>query len=459
MKKLIGAWIFLTLSWAQAGPPVKFPNCAKNIQLRSVPNGAGVYFDITCSVGYVLPPAKGRFEISDLTPNSKLDRCPAYESSQRALVNLHARLEKITKQLNSSEGASNDGGFGDPSLDPGSSNSEPELKPVDPGLVAEMRKVMELISITQESLKSFDQNNEGLAVGKINYFLDWNNLVTAYQEANPKIRFVRLPLEAGRLVFSRKLGVNGELVTGAVAHQVNGIENTSAISPDGTLQPGTGSVIMGDAISGRVVLNYSGACPFVRAGKLQDKISKRELENYLSAVFTYRYSLQGLKGYDATFNLSSIAKHIQESHTSGGLFSSHTSTSLIQTNSYADEFVFAAHSDQDGYEYEPSLKAEVKTELINRVLRELASVTGQPVGPPSLIPPSAHGATVAADELQKYPNVYAQIGAGALRVLDSIFGNSEAVATYIRERNGVTRERVDERRMFSYSSSSAFEGK
>ena len=87
--------------------------------------------------------------------------------------------------------------------------------------------------------------------------------------------------------------------------------------------------------------------------------------------------------YHAAYNWALIAKHVQDSHSSGGLFSSQTTNSVIDTNSSSEEFKMEMESNQASYEFENTLRAEVKTELINRVLTELALVNGQAVQLPT----------------------------------------------------------------------------
>lgn len=467
MKKNIKVVLILALqtlvpALAFAGPPVKYPNCAKSLQVKAVPNGSGVFFDETCSVAYVLPPMQGKLEINGLTPNTNLRLCASYEQSMTILESNWAHLKAVSDQINQSlKPKTNDSSIGDDTSIDGSgpvSSPAPQVVVVDPRLDQEYQSTLARIVQTQQAMALFENDKKGVAVGKINYFTNWNELVEKYKDLNPKIHFERLPLEAGRIVFARKVGATGENVTGAVAHTVQGIENTSGILPDGTLQSTSGAVIMSDAVSGQVVLNLAGACPFVKNGKMPADISSSQVDAYLAANFQYRYSLQSLKTYTASYNLASIAKHIQENRSSGGFFSTKTENSITNSNSSSDEFNMQIDSNQEGYEFDANLKTEVKTEVIARVLREMADVTGQPVVVPPLTPPSANGATALAGGLRLCPNLYCQIGAAGLKVLDSIFGNSSAVASYIREKNGVSVDRVSEKKMFSYLGSMVFSG-
>ncbi len=449
-------------SQAFSGPPVKFPNCAKNQSIRQVANGSGVFFDETCSVAYVLPPQQGRLRISGLAPTMSLQRCGSYESLLRTLNAYYRRLELVGQALNgNARGVPGEIGGGTgvgsgTSLGGGGMTPVPKVEPMDPQAVAEYTKTMEMISNIEKSLKVFEDDKRGVAVGKIDYFLDWNNLVEKYRAENPRVHFERLPLEAGRILFLRKTGTEGESITGAVTQTIVGIQDTSGVLKDGTLQANAGSVVMGDAISGQVVLNYGGACPFVHDGTIDRDLSESQIDAYLAANFQYRYALQGLKKYSVSYNLASIAKHLQDTHTEGGFFSSRTVNSLYESNESSDEFDLTVESDQESYEYADGLRREVKDEVINRVLRELAGVNNGSRVLPDLLPPSPHGASVAAGEIQKCPWIQCQITSGTLRVLDSIFGNSSAVANYIKTRNGVSRERVTEKKMFSYAGSSLF---
>lgn len=445
-----------------AGPPVKFPTCSQSIIVKAVPNGPGIFFDEKCEIAFVLPPVQGKLEIKGLAPNMNLGLCPSYEKLQKSYNTLNAQFAKLIEKMADSGGGqsgSDDQSIGGGTeIDGSTKPTDPaEIPPIDEKLLAELDKIQSLMDRTQNAMQPFKNDKKGVAVGKINYFTNWNELVAAYQQANPKIHFERLPLEAGRIVFGRKLGVEGEVEAGAVAHNIFGIQNTSAISADGTLSPNAGSVIMGDAITGQVVLNYAGACPFVKNGKMPEDLSSSEVDAYLAANFQYRYSLQSLRTYTASYNLASIFKHIQESHSRGGFFNSSTSTTTTVTSFSKDAFEFHADSHQATFEYDSTLVEEVKVQLVNRVLGEMSDLTGQALVP-ALTPPPPRGSVVAADELQKYPNVFAQIGAAGLRVLDSIFGNSNASASYIRLRDGVSTDRVTDKRMFSYSGSTVFSG-
>ena len=446
-----------------AGPPVKYPSCAQSFKIVPVNTGSGVYFDETCTTAYVLPPVQGRLEIKGLAPNMNLKLCGAYESSLHVLANEYAHLELMSQQLEHAQkpvDSGNDTGFGDTSLD-GPKKSIvgiPTYQPIDPSIMTEIQKTLDMIELTQKSLVMFNNDKKGVAVGQIKYFVNWNALIADYQKANPKVHFERLPLEAGRIVFSRKLGMASDVVTGSVTQNIQGIENTSGISKDGTLSASNGSVIMGDAITGQIVLNFAGACPFIKNGQMPGDLSQSEIDAYLASNFQYKFSLQGLRKYTARFNLASIAKHIQESRSSGGFFSSSTTNSIIDTSISSDEFNLEVSSDQESYEFADSLRAEVKTELINRVITELASATGQSIELPTLSAPPPHGARVLADGLEKVPVIYAQLGSVALKVLDSIFGNSDVVASYTREKNGVSVDKVSDRRMFNYNGSMVFSG-
>lgn len=463
-RSLLLTFSILAPCFVFAGPPVKYPTCSQNIQIKTVPNGAGVFFDETCSVAYVLPPAQGKLEIKGLAPNMNLALCPSYENLQKSYNTLNSQYAKLIERLAGSTSANSgahDTSIGDDTSIDGSTTSpstpSDPLPEIDEKLMAEIEKLQTLLDKTERAMQPFKNYKKGVAVGKINYFTNWNDLVEAYQEANPKIHFERLPLEAGRIIFGRKLGVEGEVETGAVAHNIFGIQNTSAIAADGTLAPNAGSVIMSDAISGQVVLNYAGACPFVKNGKMPDDLSATEVDAYLAANFQYRYSLQSLRAYTASYNLASIFKHIQESHSRGGFFSSSTSNSTTVTSFSKDAFEFHPESNQASFEFDDSLAEAVKVQLINRVLREMGDLTGQAVVP-SLTPPPPHGAVIAANEMQKYPNFYVQIGAAGLKVLDAIFGNGSASASYIREKNGTATDHVTDKRMFSYLGSTVFTG-
>lgn len=482
-KIILGLMIAAVPAASLASGPAKYNNCKVKPSIKAVPNGAGVYFNEDCSVAYVLPPAQGKFVIRGLTPNMNLKLCQAYESSMNTLNKQYASLEKLNAYVDNLNNqliqlekvnVSNDNLIDDDLSIDGAGNADPldlTFKPMDPATIEKQKKILEAIAIAQQSIAMTNQSlaitlqsmaifddKKGVAVGKIDYALNWTALVDAYRKANPTIYFERLPLEAGRIAFKRKIGATGESVHGAVEHTIPGIQNVSKILADGTLADGEGAVIMGDAISGQVVLNFAGACPFVKNGQMPSELVGATLDAHLTANFQYKFSLMSKRKYRASYNLASIAKRIHEVKSKGGFFSSSTVNSLTESNSSKEEFQFESDSEQEGYEYDPNLKNEVKNELIARVISELAITAGQPIVIAAPTPPAAHGAVVLAGELQKYPNLYAQLGAAGLRVMDSIFGSSSAVSQYIKTRDGVASQDVTEKRMFSYEGSSTFSG-
>ena len=482
-KLILGLTLISVPAMAVAGGPAKYNNCKVKPHIKGVQNGAGVYFNEDCSVAYVLPPAQGKFVIRGLTPNMNLKLCQAYESSINTLNKQYSSLEKLNAYIDNLNNqlvqqdkvnVSDDNLInGDLNIDGGDSDNPLDLtfKPMDPATLEKQKKIIEAITVAQQSIVMTNQSlamtlqsmavfddKKGVAVGKIDYSLNWTAMVDAYRKANPHLRFERLPLEAGRIAFKRKIGATGESVHGAVEHTIPGIQNVSKILADGTLASGEGAVIMGDAISGQVVLNYAAACPFVKDGQMPSELTGSALDAHLSANFQYKFSLMSNRKYRATYNLASIAKRIHEVKSKGGFFSSSTVNSLTESNSSKEEFQFVSDSEQEGFEYDPNLRNEVKNELIARVISELAITAGQPIVIAGPTPPAAHGAVVLAGELQKVPNLYAQIGAAGLRIMDSVFGSSSAVSQYIKTRDGVAVQDVTEKRMFSYEGSSTFNG-
>jgi hypothetical protein len=63
------------------------------------PNGAGVLFDETCSVAYVMPPVTGQAELSALAQNANLQFCPAQLKVGKIAEKTVGAADKISAQL------------------------------------------------------------------------------------------------------------------------------------------------------------------------------------------------------------------------------------------------------------------------------------------------------------------------------------------------------------------------
>lgn len=333
-------------------------------------------------------------------------------------------------------------------------------------------------SISDLNATAFDMYKQyaGLngATGQLVYSIDWNRLISDYERVNPHLagHFAAIPIREATVwgsvvppssesavaipaVLSTELpGLKpaGGMGIGAG----NTIEPNDRTTPSPTLNEGIIS-----SVSGKVVLTLNGACPFFRNKSEPAKdISFENLSAYLVLNTTFTYEVAAQRGYDAEYRLSQMMSRVQRQSRSGGFFSTRTVNEIIEDNSSDDWFKFKAISGDSDVAYTPEqeeeLKITVKAELIDRALRDIAVFNSGGVAAPGLLTPGRSGANMFSSALRYCPFWYCQAGSLSLGVLDSIFGRSEAVASFIRKNDVWKHESVRSVRMVDRSSTVTF---
>lgn len=467
---ILGSMLGSALS-AQAYPQVS-PKCAQQVQINSVDNGAGVYLSDDCKTGYVLPPAKGTVVLSGLSPTFSLRQCAPFESALNMVEQSYAQADQLlkdywkpaTKKGSSSNsplgpnlGLGGGGPLGSGGRQGAGGNPQDSEDSRRANIMTQYRKAMEVAEEAQGFLEPF-KAIEG-ATGQMTFTANWDKLVSAYQQANPQIRFERLPLSNQALSYTRKLSTDAVNMPAAFKIQIPGV---AAINLDGRGNGGDSNVVFGEAISGQVVLSLAGSCPFYNnvTKTLKSRVAGTELSSHFSANVQFEFNLQAKRNYHASYNLAQLMKRIQESGSNGGFFSSSSYSKLLIERKSDDWFQFSSEDEDPRFAYDlDSLRASVKADLINRVTRSIVEMNGgdaTSVPPPGA--PGPHGATLASAALKKCPNMYCQLGAVALDILDATFGSSSTNSTYINQNNYWAKEDVNEVKTLPFTGSYTFIG-
>jgi hypothetical protein len=128
---------------------------------------------------------------------------------------------------------------------------------------------------------------------------------------------------------------------------------------------------------------------------------------------------------------------IVSSSSSGGLFSSHTATSIAETKLDHDTFNIDWNVEDPNSKYDEDTREQVakdlKLDLIGRVLGTMAQPTFENVPMPSAPTQQGHGAVVLANGLQNtcgMVNIWCTAGSWVLRGLDAIFGSNSATNSF-----------------------------
>jgi len=423
MKFLTLIAVALGLSTVALAQPSLYNSCSQ-VKITPVPNGAGVFLSEDCKIAYVLPPLKGALTVTGMTVNESLRLCPAVQSSLNIMADQAKRLEKLSKQIDENGSAAD--------------------------LLQEIKEVNALYAEINLIMKDY-WKTEG-STGQAIYSAQHQELVKAYQKRNPKVTFVAMPLAKAQLHFTRRVTDRTAAMPATLAFHVPGLE-----IPGNEEQ---GNILFGGVASGQLVLSLIGACPFYDVQHQKMKVTRIEgktLAPYFNGGVSYEYNLKVNKSYSASYHLANFMRRVQSSESSGGFFSTSTISKLIIEKESNDWFQFTLFSEDPRHEFEDSLRATVKADLIDRAFKQIALLT---VGPaeaaPDLIQPKANGAQAGAAALSKCPHLYCQVGAALLEVGNAIFGSTQAVSEFIQRNDFWAKEDVLESKMLPFMGTSVF---
>lgn len=175
---------------------------------------------------------------------------------------------------------------------------------------------------------------------------------------------------------------------------------------------------------------------------------------------SYEYDMAFRFDVEASYNLYRIYEKVVKHGSRGGLFTSRSYADVMETQFDEDAFSIRIFSDESlPPKTITKIRAEIKKELINRVLTMSASPTmsSKPVLTMPGVPPK-RGAIVMADGLNEMCgfHLYCQAGSWLLRIGDSIWGNSSAEATFKRQWNRTAKEVWSQRTMTPRQSTITF---
>ena len=466
--------------------PVRSPKCAATMHIQSVPNGAGVFFDDECKVAYVLPPQAGEMSLSAIAPSENLERCSAVLSTMQAGDALAKRLKTLADEIaqlgaatasNGTDTNSNGrstSGLGAGGLFPSADEPANQTPPVAAGgdEVALMAKLTQLADLQMriDALLTPYSKIEG-ATGLVLLTMKHQQLVAEYAAKNPGITFLPLTPKASYLTIASTKAMAAGDFSAALSVEVPGVGLVPMAPPtDGTSNlfrmnassAPDSSKIFGESLSGQVRLSLTGACPFYSAPQhvLKSSLSANEIGAYLSANVQYSYELQVARSYKASYQLASLVRQIQSKSTHGGFFSTSTAASMIDDHTANSWFKLEQSSEDSQVAYD-DLSRTLKSDLMDRVLKQVALATvGSAGGLMDPGQPAADGVSVAANGLRKNcAHIYCQSGAVVLDVLNSAFGSTSTVSNYISNNDYWASDEVTDRRMVPYFGSFSFRGK
>ena len=306
---------------------------------------------------------------------------------------------------------------------------------------------------------------EGI-VSQVVFELNYPSLINEYQKLNPSISFEQVPIKAGMIFANGKSPSNYDLVslpallwsvvpgitdqrTGAAAMTpIRGPMLRLIHPPEASTVNNSGQL---NSLSGQVALSLTGSCNYFPTGADTNKksIDFTSFAALLEANMKLTFEVGARRGYLATYNMSNFMSRVEKNVKKGGFFSSSNIHSVVEDNKSNDWFEIKF--DQPGsseFQYSASeqseITREVKGQLVDRALKNMAIASGaQPVGP-SLPGQPVSGAGQLATSMRKGCgfNLYCQAGGFILGTLDNIFGQTEAVSDFKRSNNVWVSEKV-----------------
>jgi hypothetical protein len=207
---------------------------------------------------------------------------------------------------------------------------------------------------------------------------------------------------------------------------------------------GIGGTINGQRIpyaskfNSTLILSQYGACKYTYPDLYQAQ------RGGYTAQVRYTYPQRWGVEISGTYNRKRIYEHVVKVRNKSGFFSSSTMKEVMESDWGENALAITIRSGNPQqpltFEQQMSILSEVKLDLLLTLAKDFTppGASAQDV-PGDLAVSNRRGARVAADELQRCPDAYCQIGAGVLRVLDSVFGSSSVSSSYISRLDQTTR--------------------
>ncbi len=209
--------------------------------------------------------------------------------------------------------------------------------------------------------------------------------------------------------------------------------------------------------TGNVKLNLLGACVYYT--NVNEPAPGSDIQNIsanISLNVNYTYQAKEIRSFTAKYNFYNMFSRIEKKSTSGGWFSSSSVHSVVEDRNSSDWFDLKFDGDYVyTQEEQEKIKREERALLIDRALRQFAMMNAGST-PPGLVSPPTSGVMYAANSLGKCYNYYCQIGSFVLGTVGSIFGSSNAVATFKGRTNIWVEDKVTEFQIIDRSGSLTF---
>ncbi len=193
-----------------------------------------------------------------------------------------------------------------------------------------------------------------------------------------------------------------------------------------------------ESFSGNIILSLAGACPMLHPEYFDINVSTGVNSMKYGMTVSYEFPSSFLVEATATYDMSKMYEKIVKSKSRGGFFSSRSWTSVRERTEFSDEFKVVWSTQDDALSVSDEQKKILEDEWRNLIFARLAAIAlpyvanpGQLVTPPL----NPTGAVVLSQAMGKNPacqgNMYCAGATIAIDVLNSIFMNTSATASYV----------------------------
>lgn len=410
IKILTGVGALVFMGSAVAGP-IYSTSCESAKGIRIPSNSSGFFMSNDCKVAYILPPSKGISKVNGRTVGV-LGRCDEVSQFNRALKKVNNEINKVLS----------------------TNIDDQKLKT----LFDQRKNIIEQYSDLQSTFGARVELSFSNGIGE--------NL-RSFQNMNPNadVTFVPIALKNAELAWNQAKSFDPSMkISFNESLPITNLNNVGAGSFNASLD-----------------LSLIGACPLVDSFErtIPDNLKIKDVAGIITPNFVYQYEMAATYKYTAEYNLASLAKKIRTSSSSGGIFKTSSSSSLLETAESSGWFKFNMECDNESIceQAKTETANSIKQRLLKEVLDNIAIGTiGTVVAPVEAGIPGKNGASVAADGLRKCTNVYCQAGAVVLDVASAVFGGTSKTDSYIKQNNHFVKEEVTEKRPVTFTGMMGF---
>ncbi|MCB0348629.1 MAG: hypothetical protein KDD37_07315 [Bdellovibrionales bacterium] len=294
----------------------------------------------------------------------------------------------------------------------------------------------------------------------VGYYSGHNDLVKLFKAENKnlssKVEFAPVRVRKAIIAFNR---ITNGVKAGMPVILKSNIYGVEAPAEDGEVQPeqlissgsNSANITFGEAASGDMIINKYSACTLSSDfNGLNDLQRKEKFAAMIKPTVVFNYEVQVDRKIGIKYNESHLYQLIKKSSSRRGFFRSRSSGSITEKSESKKWIQISIKSQDDRVSFADSEKMmmDIRREFLDSALLKVAKsyLTEEQV---RLQDPGSDGATGAAQQLEKIPNVYAQYAAVALNIGSALFGGSSSEANMTKLVSAQQEELLEDNKMVS----------